>query len=132
MADNTELDAMAGGDTVRTEESAGGVKSQVFILNRNGDPDSENLGATGSKTMSDEAPTDASATEILAANTSRKSAVIYNNSSGIVYLGTSGVAATTGIPLAAGQSFTDTVSTDAWYARCASGVTGDLRIIEVA
>jgi hypothetical protein len=47
-----------------------------------------------------------------------------------VYIGpTSGVTAANGFRIAAGESFSDTESTSAWYAITASG-TGDLRVLQ--
>lgn len=131
MADNSTRTPGAGED-IRSKDRAG-VKTAVTILDRSDGTDTENLGLTGAKTFSTAAPTDSAGSEILAANAQRKSALIVNNSGGTVYLGgSSGVTSANGIPLADGQSLTDTTSTDAWYARAATGVTGDLRICEVA
>jgi len=86
----------------------------------------------GSKTITSAAPTTAAAS-VLAANANRKSATILNAHATLtVYLGASGAVTTAnGLPLAAGASLADAVSTDAWFAIMASG-TGDLRIVEVA
>lgn len=86
-------------------------------------------GAAGSKTFSDPAPT-SSASQIVAADVTRKSVFIQNVGSVDVYLGASGVTTSTGILLAAGASCTDRESTDAWYAVTASG-TADLRVMVV-
>ena len=129
MADNILVTEGADA-TVRTKDRAG-VETQVVIIDKNGGA-TENLGLTGSKTQTAAAPTDASATEVLAANAGRKSALIVNYSTGTVFVGPSGITTATGTPLAAGASLADDASTDAWYAICDTGVTGDLRITEVA
>jgi hypothetical protein len=85
----------------------------------------------GTKTVTAIAPTGA-ADPVLAANTSRISALIQNVGSVNVYLGKDNtVTSSTGILLIAGASMEDTESTDAWWAIVASG-TGDLRVIETA
>jgi len=82
------------------------------------------------KTMSAAAPTN-SAASVLAANTDRKTAVIFNNGSVTVYLGKDGTVSTAnGLPLAPGSTLEDTDTQDAWFGITASG-TGDLRIVEV-
>lgn len=84
----------------------------------------------GSKTFSDPAPT-TSASSIVSASASRIAVSIYNNGSQTVYLGKDNtVSSTNGMPLVAGGSMSDDVSSDAWWAVTASG-TGDLRIIVV-
>lgn len=69
----------------------------------------------------------------LASNKHRLSAVFVNAHASIAcYLGKDATVTTAnGIPLAAGASFTDSFSTDAWYVIPASGTT-DLRVLEVA
>lgn len=87
--------------------------------------------AKGTKTFSTAAPTNAAAS-ILAANASRKTALIVNAGSVTVYLGKDNTVTTSnGIPLAVGAAIEDDRSTDAWYGITASS-TGDLRILEVA
>jgi hypothetical protein len=83
----------------------------------------------GTKAFTKVAPTGAEDL-LLAANPDRLSAVFYNNGSVVVYLGLTGVDSDD-FPLGIGATFTDNVSTDAWYALAASG-TGDIRIIEVS
>jgi hypothetical protein len=85
--------------------------------------------AKGTTTFSVATPS--TSAQVLAANTSRKSALIHNAGSQIVYLGGSGVSTSTGVPLAPGATLIDNRSTSAWHGIAASG-TGDLRIIEVA
>lgn len=77
------------------------------------------------------APT-ASAASAVAANNARRSLIIQNvSTSAIIYLGKDAtVTAANGIKLNPGDSFEDTLSTDAWFAITNSG-TGDLRYIEV-
>ena len=90
--------------------------------------------AKGTRTFSTFAPTTtaAAATPALAANTSRKEALIYNNGAQTVYLGRDAqVTTATGLPLVSGATLRDDRATGAWYAITASG-TGDLRILEVA
>lgn len=127
MADNIDVSPGAGA-TVRTKDRAG-TETQVVIIDRSGGA-TENLGETGSKTFTDPAPTNV-ASSVLAANTSRKSALIQNVGSVTVFLGASGVTTSTGLQLDPGASLEDNTSTDAWYGITASG-TGDLRICEVA
>lgn len=69
---------------------------------------------------------------LLASNDSiRKAVIIANNaSSGTLYIGNIGVTAANGIPIAAGTSFVDTISQDAWYGIASSG-TLDVRILSV-
>lgn len=130
MADDIAITPGTGA-TVRTKDRAG-VETQAFILDRSGGA-TENLGVTGSKTFTD--PTVAANANglILAANASRKSALIVNAGDGTVYLGKDNtVSATNGIPLGPGQSITDTTSVDAWWAFVPTGVASDFRIVEVA
>ena len=69
---------------------------------------------------------------VLAANASRKSALIVNNGTQTVYLDVANTVSTTAsIPLLTGASLTDSTSTDAWYGLAAS-TTGDLRVVEVS
>lgn len=128
MADNIEVTPGTGA-VVRTVDR-GGTETQVLLIDRSDGTGTENLGLTGAKTSSSAAPTTTSGS-VLAANDQRKAAIIHNAGTAIVYVGASGVTTSTGIPLAAGATITDDVSTDAWHAVMASG-TGDLRIIEVA
>lgn len=87
--------------------------------------------AKGTRTFSTAAPTN-SAAQALAANTSRKEALIYNNGTMTVYLGKDNTVTTSnGLPLAPGATLRDDRATGAWWAIVASG-TGDLRIVEVA
>lgn len=71
--------------------------------------------------------------QCLAANKHRLSAVLVNAHASVVcYIGRDNtVTAANGIPLAAGASFTDNFSTDAWFVIPASSTT-DLRVLEVA
>lgn len=76
------------------------------------------------------APTNTAAV-VLAANTERERALIYNNGSQTVYLGKDGTVTTAnGLPLIPGAALEDDRTADAWWAIVASG-TGDLRILEV-
>lgn len=77
---------------------------------------------------------DTSADLIVAANGNRKSVVIQNNGAVTVYLGKSNVAASStnqGYALAAGQTFVDNASTEAWHGITASS-SATLHVIEVA
>lgn len=57
-----------------------------------------------------------------AASTERTAVMFQNKDASItIYLGTSDVASNKGIALVAGESFTDDQSSEAWYARSASG-----------
>lgn len=86
--------------------------------------------ATGTPTVSTAAPT-TTAASVLAANSSRKVAILYNNGAQAVYLGTtSGVTVANGMPLVPGASFIDDRTLGAWYGITPSG-TGDLRIMQV-
>jgi hypothetical protein len=70
--------------------------------------------------------------QVLATNSNRLSAIIVNNSAGTVYLGSdNGVTGSSGIPLAAGASFNDTSSYDAWYVYNTQAATADIRVLEV-
>jgi len=141
MADNTQIQQpTVVGDTISTEDIAGvKIPRSKLVLGASG-VDGGNVSSAnpiptnnvrGSKVFSTAAPT-ASAAQCLAANASRKTAVIYNNGSQTVYLGGSGsVTTSNGLPLLVGASVEDDTSVDAWFAVTASG-TGDLRIVEVA
>ena|ERR1700722_18669330 len=141
MVDGTQVVAGTG-DTIWTEDTGdarGKIQRTKIALgvldNDGGDVASSNplpvLGAHGTKTFTTSAPTTAAA-QCLAANASRKKAIIYNNGSVVVYLGKDGtVTSSNGLPLLAGASLEDDASTDAWYAITVSG-TGDLRVLEVA
>lgn len=84
----------------------------------------------GGKTLTRVQPT-TSAVLLLAANENRQIAWFANAGSVTVYLGTDNtVASTTGIPLAAGATFIDDQSTDAWWCIAASS-TGDMRVLQV-
>lgn len=130
MADNVDV-TPGSGATVRTKDRSG-VETQAVIVDKNGGAN-ENLGLTGSKTLATISGDDTTPVEVVAANTGRKSVLILNNSDGTVYLGTDNtVDAATGVPLTTGQSMTDTTSVDAWWVIGATGVTVDLRVVEVA
>lgn len=144
MADNVAITA-GSGTSVATDDVSGVHFQRVKLVDGAADSSAAIGGdAThgldvdvtrlprGSKTLSNATPTDSAASQVIAANANRLSVIIYNASGGTVYLGEDNtVSATTGIPLVDGTAITDQSSTDAWYARCASGVAGDLRIIEV-
>jgi len=86
----------------------------------------------GTKTTSNTAiSVTTAATSIIAANTARKGLIITNNGTVPVYLGIAGVTTANGIPLPAGASLTDDVTTDAWYGIVASG-TADVRVVEIS
>ena len=71
---------------------------------------------------------------VLPANSERLSAVILNNSAGVVYLGsgTAGLSAANGLPLAAGASLTDTTSGDAWAVFNGQAGAADIRVMETS
>jgi hypothetical protein len=128
MADNIDVTPGTGA-TVRTIDRSG-VETQVVAIDKSGGA-TANVGLTGSKTFSDPAPT-TTAASVLAANTSRKVAVIRNVGTVAVYLGvSSGVTTSNGLPLEPGDTLVDEHSVDVWWGITASG-TGDLRIYEVA
>jgi hypothetical protein len=69
---------------------------------------------------------------VLGANNERQTAVIINNSAGVVYLGKDAtVAVANGLPLAAGQSWTDASSIDDWWVFNGQAGAADIRILEV-
>ena len=84
----------------------------------------------GTSTTTDPAP-DSTADLLLAANADRISAIIAVEAGSVtVYLGAdSGVTSSPGFPLAAGETFTDRSSVDAWWGITASG-TADVRVTE--
>ncbi len=93
----------------------------------------------GTKKFYTAAPGSTNPIPVLPANANRISVVIINNGSQTVYLGGdpegfaqgAALSSTTGAPLLAGASITDTSSIDSWWALAAS-TTGDLRIIETS
>lgn len=128
MADNSTRTPGTGED-VRSKDRSG-VKTQAVIIDRSGGA-TENLGQIGTPTVSSGAPT-ASAASMLAANASRKVALIRNAGTMTVYLGTSsGVTTANGFPLEPGETFVDDATVSEWFGIVASG-TGALRVIEVA
>lgn len=130
MADNIDVTPGTGA-TVRTVDRAG-VETQVVILDKSGGA-TANVGLTGSKTLS--AVTFDAVTPVLAlaANAGRKAAVLANRSGGLVWLGKDNtVSATNGLPLPDGASLSDDVTVDAWWVVADAGVTGSLRVLEVA
>ena len=70
------------------------------------------------------------ATLLIAARTNRKALIIQNNSAGDIYIGGSGITTSTGLKLAAGATFSDYVTSAAWYGIVASS-TANVRVIEV-
>lgn len=69
------------------------------------------------------------ATEIVAANTSRQALTIWNNGSETIYLGGSGVTTSTGLPLEAGTGVDFSHTTAAIYGICSTGPV-DTRYLE--
>lgn len=66
------------------------------------------------------------------ANTRRKSLTLYNNGTSTVYMcSTAADDKTTGFPVAPGAVFTDNVTYGAWWACCDTGLSSNLRGIEV-
>ncbi len=129
MADNVDV-TPGSGATVRTKDRAG-VETQAVVMDKSGGS-TENLGLTGTKTFSTVSGDDTTAEQIVAANATRKSLLMVNNSDGTVYLGINSSVDATGVPLTTGQSMTDTTSVDAWWVIGATDVTVDIRVIEVA
>lgn len=144
MADNVELPGT--GQIVASDDVSGRQYQLVKIVDGtlNGDepvPGGANglsiniqnkTALIGAKTCTVVTGDDTTAEEVLAANSDRRSALIFNNSDGTVYLGVdSGVSIANGVPLAIGQSMTDTTSVDAWWVIGNTDVTVDLRVIEV-
>jgi hypothetical protein len=69
---------------------------------------------------------------VLGANNERLTAVIINNSAGVVYLGKDAtVAVANGLPLAANASFTDVSSIDDWWVFNGQAGAADIRVLEV-
>lgn len=129
MADNINVTPGSGAIVRMVDRS--GVETQAVVLDKSGGV-TENLGLTGTKTLSTISGDDTTPVEVAAANAARKSLLILNNSSGTVYLGIDNtVDAATGVPLTTGQSMTDTTSVDAWWVIGATDITVDLRTIEV-
>lgn len=106
MADNTVLNLGAGGDTFAADDIGGGVKVQrvkpgfgpdgsfTDVNDADGSrlPVKEAKAATATRTN---VPDNLSNVMILASNANRKSAIITNDSSGILHLALGTVAATT-------------------------------------
>lgn len=108
-----------GGTDVDTYDTGAGHRQIVSV------------GAAGTKTFTDPAPT-AAAAVVVAANAARLSVTIQNVGTVPVYLGKDNTVTTTnGLYLPAGGVLTDTASRDAWWGITASG-TADLRVCEVA
>lgn len=97
MADNTRLNPGAGGDLIATDELPGGEKvarSKVMLGANgqdNGDVSLTNPMPVKPRPITFAAPTFAAvattSTEILAANSSRRGAIIVNDSDEVIYLG---------------------------------------------
>lgn len=86
----------------------------------------------GSKSALQAVAVTTSATEVLAANANRKSAILTNNGAADVWLGpTSGIAVGNGMVLHPGDSLTDGDSTDAWYGIAVSGSVS-VAVLEIA
>ena len=68
-------------------------------------------------------------TAIVAADATTKSVVIYNNGTATIYLGPSGVLATTGLPLTAGSSFRESNINIALYGITAGATTENIRVM---
>ena len=71
------------------------------------------------------------ATQLLAANPSRRSMLIANNSSTIIYVGPAGVTTASGIPIAANSTLSDNQSKDDWYG-ISTVANLDVRVLEVS
>lgn len=75
---------------------------------------------------------DSAAVEIAPERKHRRALVIQNLGPNAVYIGSADtVTSATGLQIASGSSFTDEQSSSAWYARCATSETADVRHIEV-
>lgn len=114
MADNTVLNPGAGGDVIATDD-IGGVKHELVkveygvdgtatqVSETNPLPVKEYSGSSAVTSVADSA----SSVTILAANTSRRGATIYNDSTEILYLKLGATATTT--------DFTVKMVSDAYY-----------------
>lgn len=71
------------------------------------------------------------AVSIVAANTTRKTAILFNNSNSTVYLGKTATISGNGFPFLSQETITDENSSDAWFGYIAAG-SADIRYIEVA
>ena len=72
-------------------------------------------------------------TLIVAANARRKSLLIYNNGNSTVYICSSaGNDASDGMPLPPGAAMPDNITYTAWYACCDTGLSSELRTLEVS
>jgi hypothetical protein len=92
-----------------------------------------NVSAKGRRTHTN-ITVDTNAAALLVDNPNRKSLILQNQGSVTVFLGKLGVSqtgATRGYAMAAGTSFTDDASFEAWYAIAASG-SAIVHIIEVS
>ena len=71
------------------------------------------------------------AVSIVATNTSRKTAILFNNSNSTVYLGKTSTISGNGFPFLSQETITDENSSDAWFGYIETG-SADIRYIEVA
>jgi len=115
MADNVTLNApvQAGGKVIRTDDDGsaqwqyvklafGADGTQTIASATNPLPTTPAVVSTSSSGST--SALDAAATTIVAANATRKSCLIYNNGSGVVYIGVGETATASMFPLAAGAS----------------------------
>lgn len=87
----------------------------------------------GNKTTHAAVSVTTAATQILAANSERKSAIIYNNSAATIFVGPDNTVTTVnGLPVPAAQSLTDPDTIDAWFGIVVGPGASDVRVIEVS
>lgn len=119
LTTTTTVSTIPSGTVIETYDTGSGHRQAIT------------LGAAGTKTFTDPAPTTIAAS-IVAASATRFSVTIQNAGAVDCYLGKDNtVTASTGLLLAAGATLTDDSTVDAWWAITAAG-TADLRILVVA
>lgn len=144
MADNVTLNSMTGGSVVGADEVTDGTLGTVkvqYVKIMDGTLDGtgkagvdstfglKTLAPSGATLASTAVSVTTSATQLLAASSTRRSVGIYNNGTQIVYVGASGVTTSAGFPVSAGGSlFLDKAAAAAVYAISASG-TQNVRVI---
>ena len=130
MADNVTLNSMSGGSVVATDDT-GSEHVQIVKLAYSADGRKTHIPAAangisvierGTTIASGNASVTTSAATVLAADATRRTAVLTNLGSDYVWIGDSGITANEGIRLAPGQTLTvDKAPTPAIYAVAQSG-----------
>lgn len=130
MADNVTLNSMSGGSVVATDDT-GSEHVQIVKLAYSADGSKTHIPADangisvierGTTIASGNASVTTSAATVLAADATRRTAVLTNLGSDYVWIGDSGITANEGIRLAPGQALTiDKAPTPAIYAVAQSG-----------